>query len=224
MTRTDITPGAGKRMTADELRAAKEAGDWKALGEAATWLAKAHIARLRAGGMRRERVTHDLVHDAVLAALEACRSWDPDKGAFRSWVTWKAGYAVAEHIQALLSGMVGSRNVHGTTGPYDYDMASPAEQPAQIAQRELDAHRLLSWLGDFEETQAVRLRYGFDGEPHSITEVAKKLGKSERTTYRLFDDIEKKLARRLAWVRPRTPVTDELKGSRSESARNRHAK
>ena len=42
-------------------------------------------------------ITDDMLQDAHIAAGKACRSWNPAKGAFSTWITINVAHAATDH-------------------------------------------------------------------------------------------------------------------------------
>lgn len=185
-----------KRLSAEELRAAKKANNINLLWEQADPLCKYLISYVIRKGMDPAYATDDMLQEARLAAGLSIRTWDPDKGAFSTWVGRRVQGAIADHIRRQSSGMVGGRSAEGTTGSY-VDV-TPCERPngEAIALQQGEAaraHLLLNQLDDFEEVQAIRLRFGFDEDPMTVPEIAKRLGKGLSTTELLLSNTLKSL-------------------------------
>lgn len=186
-----------KRLSAEELRAARKAEDYRTLWEQADDLCKFAVSSMIRGGMDKQYATDDMLQEARMGAGKAVRTWDPAKGEFSTWITGRARYAISDHIRRLLNGMVGGRDVQGTTGEYHDYAPCEKEQAEDITSRESDilfGRYVLDQLDDFEEVQLLRMRYGFDGEPMSVPEIAKAMGQPLRTTERMLKNIQEKLA------------------------------
>ncbi len=97
-------------LTKEQLVAARAAQDWTTLWEAAIPLAKLTVRRLMEyGDLDPAHSTSDLMQDALLAAGEAVRLWEPEKGAFSTWIPAYAKRRILNSIQAAATGMVGGR-------------------------------------------------------------------------------------------------------------------
>lgn len=100
-------------LTKDDLKAAHVRQDWSTLWLAAIPLAKLSLKRLmEQGRLDPVHIGGDLLQDALLAAGEAVRLWQPDKGAFSTWVMAYIRRRALNSIQAASTGMVGGRQ-HG---------------------------------------------------------------------------------------------------------------
>lgn len=148
------------------------------------------------GGLDKSRVSDDMLQDAREAAGKAVRTWDPAKGEFSTWITARVRYAIADHIRREAGGMVGGRDTHGTTGTYVDVTPCDKKGGEQIAVEQSEVgfvQALLLQIGDSEERQVLRLRFGFDGEPMKMLEVARRIGKSLATTERIYSQVQKRL-------------------------------
>lgn len=148
------------------------------------------------GGMDKDFATDDMLQDAREAAGKAVRTWDPAKGEFSTWVLGRVHYAVGDHIRRSASGMIGGRDSGVQTTEY-FDL-TPCNRDTgeQTFWRDIEVRataHLLSVLHP-QEQKILRLRFGFDGEPMSMREVAKVIEKPLRTTERIYKEVQKKLA------------------------------
>jgi RNA polymerase sigma factor (sigma-70 family) len=98
------------RLSHAELVAARTRQDWDLLWEQAIPLAKLAVRRLMEEGLLDPyHSREDLMQDAMLAAGMAVRKWQPEKGAFSTWVMVRVRGAALDSITAAATGMVGGR-------------------------------------------------------------------------------------------------------------------
>ena len=111
----------------------------------------------------------DLTHDVFLRMVEAIRSFDPTRGAFRTWLFGIAHHRLVDYRrrQALRHHQALSET-----------LANPHDVPAAQAEGTLTRERLRRALGRLTEDQRQVIILKFI-EGLSNTEVAQILGKTE---------------------------------------------
>jgi RNA polymerase sigma factor (sigma-70 family) len=182
------------------LRALKAAQDWKSLWSQALPLVKHTVSKLIASGrLTSEQATDDLLQEGNLAAGRAVRTWDPDKGAFSTWIVRAAHGAILDHIQRTSSGMVGGRRSPGhTTQLFEESLEGSLREPEEEILRAQNAQmirRAVETLKIPEDRELLKLVYGLeDDEPRTLVQIAKDWDMSERSIQRMYAAAMKKLA------------------------------
>lgn len=202
------------RLSHAELAAARQRQDWGLLWEQAIPLAKLAVRRLmEKGSLAPGQSTEDLMQDALLAAGLAVRKWQPEKGAFSTWVMARARGQVLDSLAACNSGMIGGRrsglpvvSMHGE-GSTAYEgeddaedaaelqyehtpegLGDPLEEAARVEAGEQALLRLASLPADAEEL--VASLYGVGRTKETVEQFARRKRLAIRTVkYRLADAL-----------------------------------
>jgi RNA polymerase sigma factor (sigma-70 family) len=184
------------RLSAEELRAAQSAQNWGLLWKEAIPLVKHAIKKLRRKGLSQQD-RDDLFQEGNLAAGDAVRSWNPDAGAFSTWVIFRVNGALRNHLARVAHGILGTRETHVPTAAFALDhFASSNKQYAAVLEEEQVAQAVRDAVGKLPEIEAmvVRARYGIDCEPSPADEVAAVHGVPARRQLRIITRALKKLS------------------------------
>jgi RNA polymerase sigma factor (sigma-70 family) len=184
-----------KKCSADELRAAHQAQDWRLLWEQALPLVKFTITRLiRSGRLDSSFSSDDLLQEGNLAAGAAVRSWHPDKGAFSTWVMRRVHGAIQDHIRREAGGMIGGRRAHGSTTALDESLTDGTEITVELDRQEM-ARAMYHAVKSLSDRHRYALGAAYDSGPETFLNMAKAYAPmSERTQRRLLKEARKKLA------------------------------
>jgi RNA polymerase sigma factor (sigma-70 family) len=201
------------KPTADELAAAHDAQDWNALWLAAIPLVKFTIKRMiQHGEIDPSRwADGDLKQEGLLHAGRAVRSWNTLEGAFSTWVTTqvrgnllnytgkdsRGGFGGEGGAPFLVSGQ---EEVWIDNEPDDepdavkQDMLAYAEDevfltPETAVDREI-ALRFLH-LCDATDQLILRLLFGVDCEPKTVSQIADLTGVSRSSAHRAIDRLRR---------------------------------
>lgn len=124
-----------EKMTHDELAYQHALGHYELLHPEALGYVNLTLKRMIARGLlAQEQINEDLVQEASLAAMEACRTWQPFISTLGSWVeNWVRGIST-NYLIAQSTGMIGGRR----SGYVVLSESTPLEQvepddPATIA-------------------------------------------------------------------------------------------
>jgi len=99
------------KLNHDELMLARKTESWETLWLQAVPLARLTVRRLKEHGtLDPSYLNEDLLQDALLAAGEAIRSWDPRKGRFSTWVMAYTRGTLLKKVASAATGMVGGRD------------------------------------------------------------------------------------------------------------------
>lgn len=187
-----------RRLSAEELRAAKADHDYRLLWEQALPLVKFAVGQLVRGGMNSAACTEDMLQDGNLAAGRAVRTWDPKKGEFATWVVARVQGAIRNHLTRERSGMVGGRDAHGQTAHLEEEAAlSPDDDILTEMQLAEAADIIQGSLHEIprRDSNLLRMKHGLFGvSPLAVAEIAYRFGAPLRTTERAIAQAFKKLA------------------------------
>lgn len=193
---------------ATELRLRAIAGDKKARDT--LWVAAYATVSIVAGKLRRDGLLasvalddEDLIQEGILAAGRALDKWDPEKGAFSTWITHRAAGAMLTYAAKVAKGGLTGRHeravlvdvdeaVGEEEGYSDGDrpgeaqgaayslgdtLAEEEDQEIAESQKIRDVSGLIALLDDGEAYQALRLYFGIGGvHEHTFREIAVALG------------------------------------------------
>lgn len=180
-----------KRLSADELRAARKAQDWKTLWEQAIPLVKFTMSSFVRGGMDTKYCTDDALQIANLAVGSAVRTWEPEKGEFSTWIMFRAQGAIVDYIRREQSGIVGGRDSSGSTFSIHEDLTPDARKLGTLAELEAEetARQVRDWLfmhsDDPLDYEIVCYRFGIGAYPQlEIKEIARRVKTPLRTVER----------------------------------------
>jgi RNA polymerase sigma factor (sigma-70 family) len=187
------------QWSASELRAAQAAQDWHGLWLQAVPLVKSTISRLIASGnLTPEQATDDLLQEALLTAGRALRTWDPDQGAFTTWMTRAAHGAILDHVRRTMSGMVGGRDAGAPTLPLFEEVTvghlADAADLLGASQEQLAVRAGLKAMKSPKERELLMRVHGIDREKQNMPQIAAEWFMPLRTIQRLYATAEKKLA------------------------------
>ena len=192
------------QLDAAELQALRKARDWQRLWVAALPLVKLTITRLISSGrITTDQATDDLLQEGNLAAGRAIRSWDPDKGAFSTWVMRAAHGAMLDHLRRASSGMVGGRAARGGTSTLieeaieDDGTFEEAPEALQRMQESMQLRVSIASLKSVQDRELIKRYYGLGCEAEQLKDIASKWGFPLRTIERMLTGALKKLAGRL---------------------------
>lgn len=188
-----------KRLSADELRAARKAQDWKTLWEQAIPLVKFTMSSFIKGGMDPKYRFEDALQSAYLAVGQAVRTWDPGTGEFSTWIMFRAQGAIVDYIRKEQSGVVGGRDAEGQMyGSPEEHLATVAVDFATLRELEEEEVRrtVRDWLfmhsDDPLDHEIICYRFGMNGYPQlTLREISKRVQRPFITVRRR---IEKSLA------------------------------
>lgn len=201
------------KLTADELAAAHDRQDWGAL-----WLAAAPLVVFTIEGMISKGelaptswANGDLRQEAQLAAGLAVRSWSPLEGAFSTWIVLRIRGAVLDALRREFKRGFGG----GGETPYlvssqeevwiDSDPDDEADAVKQdtfvypedevlvspeTAMDRAIAMRLLERC-DQTDQLILRLFFGVDCEPKTISEIADFTGVSRSSAHRAVERLRR---------------------------------
>jgi DNA-directed RNA polymerase specialized sigma subunit len=201
------------KPTADELAAAHDAQDWNALWLAAIPLVKFTIKRMiQRGEIDPSRwADGDLKQEGLLAAGRAVRSWNTLEGTFNTWITAKVRAILLEFRDKTV------RNGFGGGGDPPFLVSAqeelwidnePDDEPDAVKQdmftypedevflapetavdREI-ALRFLH-LCDSTDQLILRLLFGVDCEPKTVSQIADLTGVSRSSAHRAIDRLRR---------------------------------
>lgn len=99
------------QMTHEDLSYEHALGNFEALHPEALGYVNLTLKRMiERGLMGQDQINDELVQEARLAALEACRSWQPFISTLGSWVEVKIRSTVQDHLRYAASGQIGGRD------------------------------------------------------------------------------------------------------------------
>lgn len=99
-----------EKMTHEELAEEHRQGNFEALHPEALGYVNLTLKRMIERGLLvQEQIDADLIQEANLAAMEACRSWQSLSSTLGSWAEVCIRGAVQNHLLALSTGMIGGR-------------------------------------------------------------------------------------------------------------------
>lgn len=192
-----------KRLSADELRAARKAQDWKTLWEQAIPLVKFTMSSFIRGGMDPKYRFEDALQSAYLAVGQAVRTWDPGTGEFSTWIMFRAQGAIVNYINKEQSGVVGGRDAEGQMyGSPEEHLATVAVDFATLRELEEEEVRrtVRDWLfthsDDPLDHEIICYRFGIGDYPLlSIIEIASRVKRPYRTVKRRLQKSLQEMAR-----------------------------
>lgn len=176
--------------------------------------------RLVWGQLRRERIfgrprdPEDALQAAIVAAMEGCRSWDPLRCLFGSWVAQRVRSGLLDYARRERSGMIGGRDsrtavvplgslVDELTGIPRVGVPEHAVQELQTDD-DVDEHldlalqsaRLREAVSRLppEQSEAVRRIYGIECLPETQEEYAARTGIPYRTVKWRLAEARSRLA------------------------------
>lgn len=168
--------------------------------EQALPLVKSTISRLiRQRRLTADQATGDLLQEGTLAAGRAVRTWQPDKGAFSTWVVNNAQGALMDHLRRVSNGLVGGRDASGVAGLYDEERGEDHgtfEPAVTRLERDQDAAVVriaIEGLKSAQDQELVRRYYGIDCEPERLVDIAVKWKLPQSTMERMLRIVLKKL-------------------------------
>lgn len=175
-----------RQLRADELRAAKADEDYKLLWAQALPLVKYALRKLQSRGIR---LTDDLLQDCNLAAGQAVRRWNPNKGEFATWIIARVRGAAWNHQRRERSGMVGGRDAPGHTVTYEEELSGGDDDDILKELHIEDAQEaVIHGLANMalpDNADLLRYRFGlFGGKSSSVAELAELYGVGQRTMER----------------------------------------
>lgn len=174
-----------RQLRADELRAAKADENYRLLWAQALPLVKYALRKLQAKGIR---FTDDLLQDCNLAAGQAVRRWNPDKGEFATWIIARVRGAAWNHQRREYSGMVGGRDAPGRTVLYEEELSGGEDDDLLKELHTEDAQEaVVDGLANMAPNNADLLRYRFGlfgRKSSSVAELAELYGVGQRTMER----------------------------------------
>lgn len=139
-------------------------------------ITKATVARLvRHGHLPSDQATDDLLQEGHLAAGRAILSWNPDLGAFSTWVSHNVARAVLKHARKEMS------NRLDTFDDEDY-ISSKSDTVEKLLRRQAQERIMAALAGlPADDAKMLRGRYGLGCESRSILELARDRGVAPRT-------------------------------------------
>lgn len=187
--------------TPDEtLETAAALGDYNALWVAAFPLIAAAVRDLQAAGtIGRDLDPNELCQEAAVRVGEAVRRWDPERGAFSTFVTATARGAVLNYVNREANGGTGSHNASVAVCALEPD--TPDLPSLEDCTGDLDRVHLPGAFARLPERERAVLarRYGLDGHaPQSAAALAKDWGVAPLTVKRVTARALARLRRRLA--------------------------
>ena len=196
-------------MTHSELAAALDAKRYDILWFEAVPLARFAVRQMvRSGQLEGAYHRDDILQEAIAAAGEAIRTWDPIEGAFSTWVVAAVKGAVLTYIAREMNGLQAARYAsrygldedffeHTDETGFTYPVApegyaDPFEEVARADRDEITV--LLNKLHDPDEQDMICRLYGLDCEPQTQIEYARSKDVSLST-------VKKRLALTLEFLR-----------------------
>lgn len=180
------------KLTKAELLAAHVRRDWQTLWTAAIPAAKYAVWRmLRKGHLHTSRVEEDVTQDALLAAGQAVRLWNPAKGALSTWVVTYVQQKLLNGMRTARADMVGGResglpvvSMHEEEIEFAYD--DPPEgfnTPEKEVEKQQAAERVAAVLKGMPDDSAelVKCLYGIGQRREGWAQYAARKGISLRT-------------------------------------------
>jgi len=197
-------------VTHSELAAALDAQRYDILWYEAVPLAKFAVGQMsRAGLVDAVHLREDLLQEAITAAGEAIRTWDPMEGAFSTWVVAAVKGALLSYVSREANGLqaplhfgrfygVDEEFIDLDESDLTYENTPEGfDEPSVGLEHEDDRDDVAMLLGRLkspEEQDMLMRLYGLDCEPVTQIEYAREQGVSLST-------VKKKLALTLAFLR-----------------------
>lgn len=213
MKTTPITNDAAKELRYKALYGNKAARDQ-------LWVAAYATVSMVAGRLRRDGLLtsvalddEDLIQEGILAAGRALDKWDPEKGAFSTWVTHRAAGAMLTYAAKVAKGGLTGRHERAVLVDVDEAVGeeegySDGDRPGETqgaaytlgdtlaededpeiaeSQKIKDVAGLIGLLEDGEAYRAVCLYFGMNskrGAQHTFQEIADVMGLGSREAAR----------------------------------------